>query len=177
MRRSGTGGHVLRLALIGFAWILAGCTRVSEPTNPKQLAEQFEVFFGFKPPPSVTEIRSKSVQIGDSLTDWISFRCDQRVFSQMTNSRDLRVIDAERLSGELEKMARGAPSDIPHLAVVNPNAPRWWPASKEASMRHLFYLPRLNTNQGSPGFPYGYEHYFWRDEASGKVFACYSMSR
>lgn len=78
---------MLRLALIGFAWFLVGCTRVSERTNPKQLAEQFEVFFGFKPPPSVSEIRSKSVQIGGLLTDWISFRCDQRVFSQMTNSR------------------------------------------------------------------------------------------
>lgn len=148
-----------------FGLMSARCSRVSEPTNQKELAGQFEAFFGFRPPPTVTELRSKRVQIGDSLTDWISFRCDQSVFSEITHSKQLRTIDADGRSG-------GPRADIPQFAVSHYNAPRWWPASPELSMRRLFYLPANGAGTG-----WNREFYFWREEVSGNVFAFYHMSR
>jgi hypothetical protein len=174
MLRFRSGGQSLWLALCIVGLSSVGCSRVSEPTSPKLLAKQFETFFGFNPPATITELRAKTVQIGDTYTDWISFRCDQAVFAEIANNKGLKVVDADEFWREREKSSRGRQSDVPHVAGDNPNAPWWWPMSPETSFRRLFYHPRQNSPERSSN--HTIDRYFWRDDESGKVFAYYCMS-
>lgn len=156
----------LRALLV--AAFLAGCAGSKEPTDPATLAKQFETFFGFKPPTTVSELQAKTVQVGDAMVDWLSFKCDAVTFERIVRTDDYKIATRENL-------VRYREPQIPDVDFTNPNAPSWWPKKPTTSIDRFYYYYRPYVEGKTP--TQSSESYFWRDEHSGAVFAYYSAWR
>lgn len=155
----------MRLSLL--CLLLAGCSGSRDLTSKSDLAKQFYTFFAFEPPTSVSDLRARTVWVGDSMADWLSCKCDPEVFGRMIQSDGYKAATAHDL-------ARWWETDIPDIDSPSPNAPPWWPKTPSTSISRLYYYSRP-YQEGK--YTQSSLAYFWRDEQSGVVFAYYSAWR
>lgn len=137
---------------------LAGCSGSREPTSRADLELAFKEEFGFVPPPTVIELRCKTVKVGDSWAKWLAFTYEeatwQKILSLGFDVAESR--DFEKLPWPDDRLAK------------NPNAPTWWSQSPRASAQRLYYLDRLYKAGVTPN--HSSYSYLWVDEKTHTVY-------
>ena len=98
---------------------LSGCS--FEPTSPAELNAAYKNEFGSEPPPSVSNLQVKEVDIRDSMGKWLRFKTDP---STLANLIAMGFTTSDR-----SKFVS---------ASVNPNAPKWW--SPDTDKLTSFYV-------------------------------------
>lgn len=151
-----------RLLLATLALGLAGCTWSSESRGREECVREFRRDFDLAPPAAASAFRVRRVRVGDSQTTWISFHCDEAAFRALGRG-DFEAVSRSAL-GE-----RGRHPSLPDVAAKNPNAPDWWPVDPLGSVATLD--DRERPYQEGAGPPESSSSYFWRDAATGRVFA------
>ena len=86
------------LCLIWIAAVMTGCSGSKDYKSASELDDQFKTFFGFAPTSDVTELKASKVWVGDSMADWISFRCRFRTHSSgLFKVINMRLLKESRL--------------------------------------------------------------------------------
>jgi uncharacterized protein YceK len=67
--------------------VLSGCGGVSDPTDPKTLAQCYATEFGQQPPAGVSNLKARQVIVGDAGGAWLRFVADSNVVAQIISSR------------------------------------------------------------------------------------------
>jgi hypothetical protein len=154
--------RIFPTVVIAVACLLAGCAGSKDYTSIKEKRELFESFFGFPPPETVLDIAGRRVWIGDTLSDWIRFPCDTKLFERIVATTHVPHF-------EKAQMDESWKYDLPDLDTANPNAPTWWPTKPRETIRVLYYERRpYSENQSQSD-----KLYFWRDAETGVTFAHY----
>lgn len=133
--------------LFGMLWAIilsTGCVRVDEPTERAKLDENFKEEFGFFPSVEVTDIKCKTLRVGDTWRTWLSFSYHQATWDRITRFR-FATLD---VSGT--NISRW-PSER-----LNKNAPEWWPVVAEAAVARLLYIDAPAGSNGSTSSAYSY---------------------
>ena len=62
---------------------LTGCSGSKEPTSRADLESAFEEEFGFIPSSTVTELRCKTVKVGDTWAKWLEFTYEKTAWQKI----------------------------------------------------------------------------------------------
>jgi hypothetical protein len=146
-----------RFSRVAFAIVFligSGCAWQSELTDRGDLEQAFAEEYHFTPPASVTDMRCKIVNIGDSWSKWMSFTCERATFDRIVADGFAHATGSETTRGGMWSAA---------LTDKGPNVPAWWrnPTDPE---RIVAYFKTAHPNDLSGCMT------VWWDEASNTVF-------
>jgi len=148
---------VLGHCSIALIILLGGCAREKESFSNSEMEREFEAQFGFRPDGKATEIRCKIVRIGDTITEWMAFRCDNQIALRIAETDFTKI--AKR---DIYKAA------IPDVKMRNPNAPDWWKTMDDSGAQELYYIYTPYKDGAEP--VQSRFRYLWRDESSSTIF-------
>jgi hypothetical protein len=154
--------------LIWMAVVSAGCSGSKDYKSASDLSHQFETFFGFAPPSDVKEIKASRVWVGDTMADWISFRCSSDTFERVVKSDKYAITPIDQIASRWGWEA-------PYVVGLTPNSPKWWPKTQSPSETKLYNYFSPYTEGKMPA--QGSDAYLWRDEKANVVFAYYTAWR
>ncbi len=130
----------------------------SEPFTRRGLENEFQVEYGFPPPPQITSLRCKTVVVGDSWSKWMLFTYDKTTVDKIislgfTNAtaKDLKEPWSALWSRDLT------------ASTPNPNAPKWFQLPGDRPVQVFYKL-------GHPNDYAGYR-YIWIDDIKKIVYA------
>jgi hypothetical protein len=146
-------------AIVAVVLLFTGCSKSRESFDRVELEQEFEGQFGFAPNQNAFEIRCKLVNIGDTVTQWLSFRCDREFVQRIAGRGFIKISE-----GGIYRAA------IPDVKMANPNAPSWWKSMKDCGTQDLYYI-YAPYKTGAEMLQNQFR-YFWWDDASGTVYYC-----
>jgi len=114
------------LLLLCFLW--SAWLGPHELTDPKELADRFELVFQFSPDPQITDIHYRLGDGPDDMVEWFRFTADANILeSLLTDLRPTSEQEFRRLSGA---------------------APSWWLTSSSDKVSYFFGSIRTRSGEG-----------------------------
>jgi hypothetical protein len=142
--------------------LFVGCAGSDEPTDRKVLEKNFEAEYGVRPLENITEIRCKTVWVGDSWRQWTRFTLDETTLQHMLDHGFTRA-DPGSLKGSEVGPLNSVLSWSTDNVTENPNAPLW---RKVPGVRNA----RVYYKEGHRTGLYWYK-YIWIDDHAKLVYA------
>lgn len=149
------------ISYICTALILGGCASSCEPTRRSTLEKEFAGEFGFKPSTNLTEIKCRTVQVGDSWPRWMRFTYESNTFEKIIALGFIPVTD-EMLKDNVITVWERDLNDQP-----SPNAPSWW--KKPADLVGTVFIKDNPYIEGSNTIP-SYRC-VWVDKTQGMIYS------
>lgn len=143
------------------ALLFIGYVSSCEPIRKSTLEKEFAREFGFKPSTNLTEIKSRTVQVGDTWSHWMRFTYESNTFEKIVASGFIPVTD-EMLKDNVITVWERDLNDQP-----SPNAPSWW--KKPENLVGTVFVKDNPYIEGSNSIP-SYRC-VWVDKTQGIIYS------